>query len=370
MEKAFNKKNIIIFAGSYVATIIGSGFATGQEILQFFSFYGLAGIGSCIIAMILFAGLGMEFLNRGRLVKPEDSMKMFRLYTGNVIGAFLEWFVPIFLFGVFVVMISGAGATISEYYGLSPYVGRVGMAVLSYITVSLGLKKLSNVIGNIGPVIIIFTIAVGIVSLLTHLDNLPVALEYIKTAQVTKPAPNAFVAGFLYASYNVVIIVGFLAGLGATTDNKKEAIWGGFLGGVALMLAGGIMYFAMLVQANVVFEKTIPTLYLADQINPFIGKLFSVILLLGIFSTAVPLLWMCTNRFVDDEHPKFKLVSLGLTVLGLIGGFLPFDKLVGTIYPYTGYIGIAMMAIMIYKVIKWKKAGVTGAEEMRKIEGK
>ena len=29
MDKNFNIKTIIIFAGSYVATIIGSGFATG-----------------------------------------------------------------------------------------------------------------------------------------------------------------------------------------------------------------------------------------------------------------------------------------------------------------------------------------------------
>lgn len=46
-------------------------------------------------------------------------------------------------------MIAGAGATLSEYYGLNPYVGRIGMAIVSLITVSLGLTRLSKILGNI-----------------------------------------------------------------------------------------------------------------------------------------------------------------------------------------------------------------------------
>ncbi len=35
MSGKVNIKTVISFAGAYVATVIGSGFATGQEILQF-----------------------------------------------------------------------------------------------------------------------------------------------------------------------------------------------------------------------------------------------------------------------------------------------------------------------------------------------
>ncbi len=38
MSEKVNVKTVISFAGAYVATVIGSGFATGQEIMQFFSF--------------------------------------------------------------------------------------------------------------------------------------------------------------------------------------------------------------------------------------------------------------------------------------------------------------------------------------------
>lgn len=145
MDNSVSFRKVIVYAGSYVATVIGSGFATGQEIMQFFSFYGLSGIIACLVSMALFAFLGMEVLNRGRLVKPKDSTKIFSLYTGKTIGKFLDWFVPAFLFAVLVVMISGSGATLSEYYGLSPHVGRIGMIVLSYLSVSFGVDKLSKV---------------------------------------------------------------------------------------------------------------------------------------------------------------------------------------------------------------------------------
>ena len=36
--------NVMKFAGAYIAFLIGSGFATGQEIMQFFSSNGLPSI--------------------------------------------------------------------------------------------------------------------------------------------------------------------------------------------------------------------------------------------------------------------------------------------------------------------------------------
>lgn len=368
MEKKLNKRKVIIFAGSYVATVIGSGFATGQEIMQFFAFYGLAGIIGCLISMAIFAFLGMEVLNRGRLVKPKDSTKIYSLYTGKIIGKFMDWFVPAFLFAVLVVMVSGTGATLSEYYGLSPYVGRIGMALLAYISVSFGVDKLSGVLGNIGPVIIVFTILVGAISLAGNAGNLGSSLEFLKTAAVQKPAPNAVISGILYAAFNIIVVMGFLAGLGATAESKKEAYYGGFFGAVALMAAAIVMYLAILAQAPVLFGKSIPTLALADQISPIVGKAFSIVLLLGIFSTAAPLLWQCTNRFYQDGTKGFRRLSLIFAVLALLGGFLPFDKLVGTVYPYTGYIGIILLVLIAIKVVKLKKDGKTGEEEIRSLE--
>lgn len=109
--------------------------------------------------------------------------------------------------------------------------------------------------------------------------------------------------------------------MGASIESKKDAFWGGLLGGIVFMTAGIVMYLAMISDIGNLYMKEIPSLYLADNISPIVGVCFSVALILGIYTTAVPLLWSVTNRIVEDEHPKFKLVTTVIAILACIGGF-------------------------------------------------
>ncbi|MDY2882944.1 MAG: hypothetical protein SOT71_09865, partial [Romboutsia timonensis] len=58
MKNEINILNIMKFAGAFIAFIIGSGFATGQEIMQFFTSNGLYSLVSIIISLILFIYFG------------------------------------------------------------------------------------------------------------------------------------------------------------------------------------------------------------------------------------------------------------------------------------------------------------------------
>ncbi|MFP5527858.1 hypothetical protein ACLGL1_05185 [Peptococcus simiae] len=353
-ESKVSWRNIIVFAGAYVATIIGSGFATGQEIMQFFTFYGLTGIFGCIVTLVVFSFTGMECLSRGRVVQIDETVKIFSFYCGKYFGKFLEYFVPLFLFGVYVIMISGAGATLEEYYNLNPYVGRVLMSLAAFASVIFGLKGMMNVVGNVGPIIIIFAVTVGLVSLVQNYDQLADSIQTLSTLELAKPAPNGFIAGLLYPAYNMLVVVGLLSGMGRMANNKKECLYGGFLGGFLLFLAALVMHLAMLSQIQAVSSLSIPSLFLASQISPLMAKAFSVILMLGIYTTAAPLLWQTVNRFVADKHPRFKITTVAITVIGFICGLLPFDRLIGIIYPFTGYIGIIVFVLMVIKVVRIK----------------
>jgi len=115
------------------------------------------------------------------------------------------------------------------------------------------------------------------------------------------------------------------------------------------------MHLAILSDVGNLYTKAIPALFLADKISPVVGIAFSVILILGIYTTASPLLWSVANRVVPQESPKFKITVLIVTILGLAGGFLPFDKLVGILYPYTGYMGVLILVCALVRQItgKW-----------------
>ena len=107
-------KTVIRIAGAYVAWVMGSGFATGQEILQFFTSYGYHSFLLVIINLIGFLLIGPTILQAGREHLGDPSYDHFIYFCGRRLGTFYSWFLPISMFAGMVILISGAGATFSH----------------------------------------------------------------------------------------------------------------------------------------------------------------------------------------------------------------------------------------------------------------
>lgn len=354
MKEQVNVVSVIKFAGAYIAFIIGSGFATGQEIMQFYTSHGIMSIGAVLISMFLFAWVGGSVMAMGYDSANEPEGKAYQRFCGKYLGTFYEYFVPFFLFCVVVIMISGAGATLNEYYGLNYYVGSFIMAALVFIAYIFGLNGLINIIGLIGPVIIIFTMGIGFVILARNGGNLAGVDEMMKDATVSKAAPTWWLSGILYGGYNIFGAIIFLTALGRTAHSRKEAMVGGVTGGVALMTATLVMNLALLANIVDMSKLAIPTLSLAKSISPLLGMFFSIVLLCGIFSTAAPMMWTVCDRIVKEGTMKSRLIALVLVVIAFFCGQLPFGTLVGTIYPYTGYLGLLLFICLAYVQITGK----------------
>ena len=167
MQQQVSIWNIVKLAGAYIAFTIGSGFATGQEVLQFFTSYGPAGYIGALVSMFLFAAMGAALMVKGHELNLTVQTEIFRYYCGKYIGYILEFFTIICLFCVVSIMFAGSGAVAAEYFGVGAEIGKLGMAILCVVTVLLGLNGLVDIIGAIGPVITVFTILIGIVTAVT-----------------------------------------------------------------------------------------------------------------------------------------------------------------------------------------------------------
>lgn len=346
-------RNVIRYSGAFIAFMIGSGFATGQEIMQFFTGYGLYSVGGILISMFLFAYSGAILMRFGFETKNEN-INAFKFYCGKIFGSFLEWFIPIFLFMVVVVMISGAGATMNQYFGTPQIVGTVIMAALVLITNLFGLQKIVDIIGHLGPITILFTLGIALVALAKNpggLSGVSDAMARVgELPKATGSTSTWWLAGILYVAYNVTGSIPFLTEMGKSANNRKEAVLGAFIGGIALMTSALLLNLALLSHIEAIAGLEIPNLYLSDLISPAVSFIFSIILILEIFSTASPMMWVTTRKFGGEEgSKKSRVVLAGLTILALIGGQLPFGQLVGTVYPYTGYLGIAVLALIAMK---------------------
>ena len=113
-QKHKDMKSILKFAGAFIAWLIGSGFATGQEILQFFTSYGYASYGVVLINLAGFLAMGQILLTTGFEQKDNKNFNDYQYYCGRRLGTFYSWIIPIILVLVMAVLISGAGATLNE----------------------------------------------------------------------------------------------------------------------------------------------------------------------------------------------------------------------------------------------------------------
>ena len=122
------------------------------------------------------------------------------------------------------------------------------------------------------------------------------------------------------------------------------------------------MNLGLLANIEAVFDKSVPTLVLADAISPIIGIVFSVIICCGIYTTTVPMLWGVTRHFAQDGTKKFVLIALGLTALGLLLGMTNFKTLVNIIYPFSGYAGVILFGFIAWREVQ----GVRAKQKHRK----
>ncbi len=357
MDNKMDYKRILNIGGAFIAFLIGSGFATGQEILQYFTSYGYMGIVGAFVTLVLFLYVAVSFITVGYEKKFEKGNDIYKYYCGEKIGAFFDYFSILFMYLTFTVMVSGAGATFFQQFGLPTYVGGVTIVILATITVLFGLNNIVDIIGKIGPVIVIISIALGGITLFRNLGGLVSAPKIIPTLNLTHASNNWFMAAGSYVGFSMLMLAGFLASIGATASSKKEGAYGVMIGATGFSTAIIIVALGLMSCVGDIAGSLIPSLVLANNITPLLATVFSGIIIAGIYTTAVPLLWSVSARFTEDRSPKFKVLTIILAAIGLvIGMWLPFDKLVNVVYVVNGNIGIVLLLLMIVKSIRVRMA--------------
>lgn len=358
-KDSFSLSQVITIGGAFMGFVIGSSFASGQECMQYFTGHGVWGsVGAGIIAMVLYIWFVKTIVEDGRNLNLNNSGHMFNFYLGKYLGYIMEWFTPIMLFFVYSMMISAAGSTFEEYYKVNGNIGRAIMIIASLGTVLLGLNKLVKIVGYISPILLVMVMVIGIISIANNPQGIATADETLKTVEVHNNFDNWIVSGFMYGAYTVTGVVPYLADIGkSTSTSKRNSDWGGVFGGGAFLVAVMILNFGLLANIGHVAGLEIPSLYVASQISPIFGDIFSILLILGIYTTAVPMMYTVCNRISSDsKSAKYRITAIVTAIVSIFGGQLSFSTMISIIYPISGYAGIVIFIGMIYtKYIKKKK---------------
>lgn len=302
--------------------------------------------------MILMSYCGAKLLHIGKTTNLRSSNDIFTYLFGKYIGNMFKVIIPIFSLCSFIVMVSGAGAAINQYYGMNKMLGGVILALISMVSVMMGMNKVLAILGNIGPLIVVIAIGISIVTISNNSENLYNINEVVKGLQMTKATNNWFTSALVYSGLNIIFVTPFLAGAGKTVKNIKNCKYAGIIGSVLFIIAAMCINVAMLSDISNIYTQQIPTLYMAKNISTLIGNVFSLILIAGIYTTAAPLLWNVCNSCYEEKTKEFNIMSILCTILGIFGGMLPFSYLVNFMYPISGSIGVLIIIGIISKINK------------------
>lgn len=354
-SKNVSPLNVLKFAGAVIAFLIGSGFATGQEIMQYFTSYGYYGLFTVAIVFCLLAYAGGNFVTAGYREHFSNPNAVFAYFCGKKIGAFYDLFAVAFVFMSYVIMISGAGATLNQNFGMPRMAGGLIMMLLSACTAVHGLGKIVNIIGSIGPVKILICVLMGLSAIFSNFHGLTVNAAMIAggRVQLLRAGTNFFTSGISYAGFCVLMLASLLSAMGKQAHSEKEAAAGVITGIAGLSIAIAIFMFGLMAYLGETSKADIPSLILAKHMSPAFGVVFSCLIFAGIYATAVPMLWQVSARFVYEKSAKFKYVVFIIAAAGTITGIaLPFRRLVNIIYGINGYVGIILIGAIAVKDLR------------------
>jgi len=340
----------LLMAFAYAGTVVGAGFASGQEILQFFTKYGKFAAGAILAASVLFVWLGTKSMLLARRIGAKSYADLNALLFGDAWGRRISGSMFILLMAVSSVMLAGAGSVLEQYAGLSYGTGLALTAAMVYAVILGGLSGIKAVNAVIVPLMFAFLAFVFALTVQS-----PAAGHFLRYA-TDEPAWRLWLSPFLYAAFNLTLAQAVLAPLGASAPDDRTIRLAGFLGGglIAVMLL--FVHIALASRMPGIAQFDIPMGRIISPLGPPVRLFFALIVFAEIFSTLVANLYGVTlqlsSRLPFSPRAIAAAVLLACAAVSRAG----FKTLVSTLYPLIG----ALCLFWLIRLAKERGKGNNG----------
>jgi uncharacterized membrane protein YkvI len=328
---------------TYIGTVIGAGFASGQEILQFFTSFGEESIWGVLLATGLFAWLGSRMMLMGARLRA-FSYEEFNTYLfGERWGRLMTLLVGLMLFGVTTAMMSGTGALFQEQLGFSFHLGVILTALFSFIVILRGMDGILSINTLVVPFMFLFTVLVAIYAWGSHPGSLLITFP-------EEPLHHHwFLAAIVYVAFNLVMMQAVLVPLGAEIEDESTIRLGAWIGGLGLGVMLLAFNFAMQVHWSEVAHLEIPMAYVISTLGAGMKYLFLVTIWAEIFTTLVGNVYGLTANLRQMIPLSDRPIVALIFVLGYLFSLFGFPALVRYLYPLFGYCGLMLLVLLIFR---------------------
>ncbi len=343
MKRNHNWNQAFQIAAVYIGTVVGAGFATGKEIVEFFSQFGFFGFISILMSGYLFIMIGSKMMRMAAQIEAKSYQEFNEHLFGKWPSKIINFFMLIMLLGVSAVMLAGAGAVFEEQLGLPKYVGAFLTIFLSYIVMLVGTKGLFAVNTFVVPIMISFSLILMFLSL-----KMPNFIEQLLFIPHATDGWKSVIAPFSYAALNLGLAQAVLVPVATEVKDDWTIKWGGILGGLGLTLILIASHFTLIMLPNVELYE-IPMAIIMKNLAPFFYWIFILVIYGEIFTSVIGNVFGL-DRQLKQYMPIPTMMSVtAIFIVSYLISLVNYGTLLSYLYPLFGYI------CMTFFILLWIK---------------
>lgn len=330
LKSAF--KVCAVFTGS----VVGAGFASGQEIYRFFGVFGARGtIGLAISLIMLFFTCRAMFLLCARK-KIGGFMELLSEVAGPSCARFYHVVTTAFLFVVFGVMGSAMGALSLEALSINNLMGFFAYLALMLVVLYSGGRGLSRLCSILSPIMVggvallcLYVLVARDVATFSVINFVPIRSDFV-------------LAALLYCGYNALLACAAVCSLGRVIEDEKTARLAALLCGLVPMACAGIVYFALRAFYGSNEVTAIPIWSLALSGGRWMQALYFIILGCAIVTTGAAGGLVITRYLGGNKGAPLVLCAAALPFC-----LFDFSFLIERFYGFFGVLGLGLCIILI-----------------------
>ncbi|MFL8935617.1 hypothetical protein ACKA06_02350 [Rossellomorea oryzaecorticis] len=330
-------------AAVYVGTVIGAGFATGREIVEFFTRFGFIGFIAILFSGYLFITMGTRIMLKSHDMKAKSFEQFNEYLFGKWFSKFMNIMMMVMLIGVSAVMLSGAGAVFKEQLLMPKQFGVLLTIVLGFLTMMIGMKGLFAVNTFVVPLMIMFNLF-----LMGHSVTDARFLEAFLTIPPVDDGWKSVVAPFSYVAFNLAMAQAVLVPVASEVEDRKVIKYGGYLGGLFLTL--------ILISSHMTLvlipEVTLYEIPMAAVMKSFAAGLYFIYILIiygEIFTSVIGGVFGLEKQLAGYwKGPSLVTFTAIFSMIYLLS-FFEYSELLSYLYPLFGYLSLLFLVLLWMK---------------------
>lgn len=342
------KKDIIkIFqvAVVFIGTIVGAGLASGKEITEFFTSYGIKSFIGILLCGAFYICIGTIISKISIMYKLNSYSEAMKIISPNLFGKLTGIITTLYLISSASIILAGSGAIINQFFGIPKIIGTLLMLMLAIIFLLRGTNGLIEINSIIVPSLI-FTITLISILYFVFCKDI-ISLHNISSFKPSKD--GIWISTILYAGYNTLCSSGVLVPLSSTINKSKIMIKGIILGSLGLTVLCTLINLMLTINQPYIYEYEVPLLLVANRFGPFVQSLLLMIILLEMFSTEVSDVYSISKTLEQSFNIPFKSGIFIVLFFALPISQIGFTNLISTLYPLFGILSL----IFVFQCIRF-----------------